>query len=80
MRSKTFNVYRVDFHDPHLGTMISWFTSESKAKSYLAKMKREQKAEGIEPSGPQEVLAVELPANKGELVEWLNRNFTTDNG
>jgi len=33
-----------------------------------------------EAQGPEGVRLVEIPTDKEGLIEWLNANFTTDNG
>ena len=65
-------VWRAQGRDPHLGTIQVWATSERNARILFRNDYGGMK--------PLSVEALEIPTTKAGLVEWLNRNFNTDNG
>jgi len=69
-------VYRVDFQDAGEGCLVSWHASRREAEKYLHAQQRERG----EAQGPETVRAVEIPTTRADLIGWLNRNLTTDNG
>ena len=70
-------VYRVSFHDPSEGTMLSWYSTKRQAEAALRKLQFESPNE---PQGVETVDAIDIPTTRKGLIAWLNRNFNTDNG
>ncbi len=68
-------IYQVTLHDPHEGTCYAWAGSKRAGEKMLAAMKRDMECDG---SG--EVEQIDMPTDKQNLIGWLNRNFTRDNG
>lgn len=67
-------LWRATTRDPHEGTVYAWARSARDA----AKAKQQMQQNGFQ--NPIGLEPVEIPTTKAGLVEWLNLNFTTDNG
>lgn len=64
-------VWRAYILHPHDGTLYVWGTSRA-STALLAK----NEFAGSKPKFEQ----LDIPTKKADLVDWLNRNFSTDNG
>ena len=71
-------VWKVIFHDPHAGTLISWWSNRRDAESELKWLKKQRGDE--DGCGYDSLENKEIPTTKKELIAWLNDNLTTDNG
>jgi len=70
-------IYRAQFFDRDMGARLAWFSNAKDAGKHL----RDQQRARIDPaSGPEGVTPVDIPAGKQGLLNWLNANFTSDNG
>lgn len=67
-------IWRTWTSDPHEGTVYQW--SSTKAEAIRAR--RIMKEEGYDTDIAIE--QVDIPTDKRGLVNWLNDNFTLDNG
>lgn len=78
-------LYKAYWQDNALGGCQSWHSSKRKADRALAKEKLnstplisgEEVGTTDEPWG---VERVEFPRRKTAVIDWLNQNFSTDNG
>jgi hypothetical protein len=70
-------VYRAVKSDPEFGMLYGWHTNKRAAEHDLRAHKKLH-PEG--PVGPEHVELVDVPTDKIGLVNWLARNFTSDNG
>ncbi len=73
-------LYRMDFYHKDFGRCVQWFGSEAAAKKEFRRLFRERKQSGGEPQGPEGVERVDIVGGKAGLLNWLNREFTRDNG
>lgn len=65
-------LWRAWHHDPSEGRCYVWASSERAVKQ-LAR-------NDWGPLTAVEIERVEIPTTKAELVDWLNKNFSRDNG
>jgi hypothetical protein len=56
--------------------MVSWHSSKEAAVSWI-RLNRDNP--GFD-TGPHDVTAIDFPTTKKEVIDWLNRNLSTDNG
>jgi hypothetical protein len=76
--SKTAKIYRLDLYSAELGNLVSWHTSRRSAEK---EWKQHSEERGTEDAvGPEGIEIIEIPLTRKGLVDWLNANFTTDNG
>lgn len=68
-------IYKAQVWDKDEGAMLSWHTSEVKAKKWVR-----ENGLGKASQGPEGVVQVTINSGKAGLLEWLNANFTRDNG
>ncbi len=68
-------LYKLMTYDPDIGQMLKWFSNKRDAYKELNRFCKEN-----ESQGPNMVECVEIPTDKSHLIDWLNKNFTTDNG
>lgn len=67
-------VIKLSWFDKFRGTMIDWHVSQESAARARALIRRDNK-------GPRVVFkteAVDIPLTKPLLVQWLNKNLTSD--
>jgi len=63
-------LYRVCWSCASMGNRQQWFTTKQGAEKFAATL--DAAKEAVEKVG--------IPKNKAALAEWLNHNFSTDNG
>lgn len=80
-------VYRVSWWHPWNGSQLSWAPSKREAQSHLRQAMRslheEEKEAGPDGNYSGEPCGIEqldIPTDKAGLIDWLNRQFTSDNG
>ena len=71
-------VWKVIFHDPHAGTLISWWSNRRDAESELQSLKKQRGDENA--CWSDDLKHEEIPTTKKELIAWLNVELNTDNG
>jgi hypothetical protein len=69
-------IYRASCWELNLGCLVSWHSSKDKADSWI----QENRDNPGFDTGPHGVTAVDFPKTKREIIDWLNRNLSTDNG
>lgn len=69
-------VWKATFDDPDMGIMVCWGATrrlaEAQAESLLGVVPGE-------PIGEIDVEPVDIPTDKGGLIEWLNLHFDREN-
>jgi hypothetical protein len=65
-------LWRAWYSCPHNGLLYVWATSERNVRQLARNDWGILKAVEVE--------RVEIPTTKAELAEWLNKNFSRDNG
>lgn len=70
-------VYRLTLYDQDMGAMLSWHPSRADAK---AAMRRGIAFRGDPKTELDRIDPHDIPTNMAGLLEWLNREFNTDNG
>lgn len=76
-------IYRCEVYGwPDDGTNVSWFPNKAQADRFLRKQQKERRENTGEERafGPEGVEMVDIPTDNTGLIDWLNRNFSTDNG
>ena len=68
-------IYKAQIYDKDEGAMLSWHSSEVAAKKHVREY-----GSGKQAQGPEGVQQVVIEGGKKGLLEWLNANFTRDNG
>lgn len=71
-------LWRGVYRDPHEGTCYVWKTSERKARAALVALI--DNMQGVASADNHEVEQIDVPTKHNELADWLNQNFSTDNG
>ncbi len=74
---RDMRVWKAYWDDVSLGSMQSWHPSKNDARSAFATKKRDGDHSGADSGGYE---LIEIPTDKAGLINWLNRNFNTDNG
>lgn len=70
-------IYKVVARDPDDGVCLSWHPSKDAAEKAL----REWRKERNQPSdGPESVDVIDINPTRTGIIQWLNSNFTRDNG
>lgn len=72
-------LYRVTYIHPHEGTCYEWHPTAAAAKAALKSLKAENEGHDFEWRVESENVPVGL-LHRDEMVKWLNRRFTRDNG
>ena len=67
-------IYRVEWYDQHEGRCYEWATT--KAAAY----RRRKELDDEHPEIDHFVNRHVIPDTRAGMVDWLNKNFTTDNG
>ena len=73
-------IYRVTFHDDHMGAVLTWHSSRRSAERELAKYRRDERELPEIQRSEMEVHKINIPTTRKGLIAWLNRNFQSDNG
>jgi hypothetical protein len=84
VRALLVRIYRVDYYGgaDHNVVCHDWFVSRREADRFAAAKRRELRGEADEDthdlSDSVEVVAVEFPTRKADIVEWLNRELIAE--
>lgn len=73
-------LYRTVISDKDEGTCYTWHGGYNIALRELRRLQRERNNGGGVPLGPEHVESIEISVGKKALIQWLNANFTRDNG
>lgn len=68
-------LYEISIQSPDEGNVVAWASAMADAKKIAKQMKDEWSA-----SNDAAIKEIDFPTDKAGLLNWLNRNFTRDNG
>ena len=69
-------LWMCQWHDPDDGTCQTWHPNRADAEAAMLVIQQER---GEAMPGDR-VVQVDVPTAKHDLLRWLNRNFSRDNG
>ena len=71
-------LYKVSHYDTEQGECVQWATSAEEAAGMKRKVDRDYSTEAYDPDPI--ITSITIRADKQSLANWLNANFTRDNG